>query len=118
MNVIKKIIAGIAVTTSLAGSLLVSASDEPTKDWFVKRLQGEAPEPLAAEIPSADETQAAQAGLWADCLLDLDKPVIVMLNGKEVFKGKIERSTANMADDIILHGDPGRIFPARVQIKC
>jgi hypothetical protein len=52
-----------------------------------------------------------------DRLLDLDKPVIVMLNDKEVFKGKVERSTANMADDIVLHGDPGRIFPARVRIK-
>ncbi len=51
-----------------------------------------------------------------DRLLDLDKPVTVMLNGKEVFKGLVERNTANMADDIALHGDPGRIFPARVKV--
>jgi hypothetical protein len=51
-----------------------------------------------------------------DDLLDLDKPVTILVNGKEVFNGKVGRRADHMADDIARHGDPGRIFPARVEI--
>lgn len=52
-----------------------------------------------------------------DKLVDLDKPVTVVLNGKQVFNGRLERRASNMAEDIARHGDPGRIFPARVELK-
>jgi hypothetical protein len=51
-----------------------------------------------------------------DQLVDLDKPVSVSLNGKKVFTGTVERNLAHMAEDIVRHGDPGRVFPARLQL--
>lgn len=52
-----------------------------------------------------------------DVLADLDKPVTVSVNGKEVFSGKVERKAAYIAEDIAQHGDPGRIHPARIELK-
>ena len=51
-----------------------------------------------------------------DDMLDLEKPITVVVNGKETFSGKVSREASHMADDIARHGDPGRIFPARVEI--
>ena len=52
-----------------------------------------------------------------DTLVDLDRPVVVTVNGKERFTGKVERRESHMAEDIANHGDPGRIFPGRVTIN-
>lgn len=52
-----------------------------------------------------------------DRLVDLDKPVTVIVNGKEAFSGKAECRLSHMAGDIVRHGDPGRVFPARVTIQ-
>ena len=51
-----------------------------------------------------------------DALVDLDRPVRVMVNGDEAFAGIVERRLANMAEDIVRHGDPGRVFAARIAI--
>ena len=40
-----------------------------------------------------------------------------MLNGKQVFSGIVERKASHMADDIARHGDPGRVFPARLELR-
>lgn len=52
-----------------------------------------------------------------DDMLDLEQPVTVIVNEKEVFRGKAWRQASNMAEDIARHGDPGRLFPARVEIS-
>lgn len=52
-----------------------------------------------------------------DTLVDLEKPVVVVVNGKERFAAKVERREAHMAEDIANHGDPGRIFPGRITIE-
>lgn len=72
------------------------------------------PPPVADRIPYEGNTLTLHLD---DLLLDLDKPVTVVLNGKQVFSGVVKRDTANIADDIALHGDPGRVFPARLEIK-
>jgi hypothetical protein len=51
-----------------------------------------------------------------DKLLDLDQPVIVIVNGKQRFSGIVKRRLSHMAGDIARHGDPGRVFPARVTV--
>jgi hypothetical protein len=51
-----------------------------------------------------------------DKLLDLDQPVTVIVNGREGFSGTVERRLSHMADDIVRHGDPGRVFPARITV--
>ena len=52
-----------------------------------------------------------------DALIDLDEPFTIIVNGKEVFSGKAERRADHIAEDIANFGDPGRVFPARVDIK-
>ena len=72
------------------------------------------PPPVANRIPYTGNTLTVHLD---DQLLDLDQPVTVVLNGKQVFSGRVERRAAHMADDIARHGDPGRIFPARLELK-
>lgn len=72
------------------------------------------PPPVANRIPYTGNTLTVHLD---DRLLDLDQPVTVVLNGKVVFSGPVERRVSHMADDIARHGDPGRIFPARLELK-
>lgn len=72
------------------------------------------PPPVPNRIPYTGNTLTVHLD---DLLLDLDQPVTVMLNGQQVFSGRAERRASNMADDIARHGDPGRVFPARLEIK-
>lgn len=72
------------------------------------------PPPVDNRVPYTGNTLTVHLD---DPLLDLDKPVTVILNGKEVFKGRVERQASHMAADIARHGDPGRVFPGRVAIK-
>jgi hypothetical protein len=72
------------------------------------------PEPVKNRIPLTGTSLFVHLD---DKLLDLDKEVTIKVNGKEVFKGMVKRHAGFMADDIARHGDPGRIFPARVEVK-
>lgn len=49
-----------------------------------------------------------------DALVDLDRPVSVRLNGRDAVSATAERRLAHLAEDIARHGDPGRVFPARL----
>ena len=72
------------------------------------------PPPVSNRIPYSGNTLTIHLD---DQLIDLDQPVTVILNGKQAFSGRVKRNAANIADDIARHGDPGRIFPARLEIK-
>lgn len=71
------------------------------------------PPPVENRIPYTGNTLTVHLN---DDMLDLDKPVSVIVNGKEAFSGKVARKADQMADDIARHGDPGRIFPGRVEV--
>ena len=71
------------------------------------------PPPVANRIPYTGNTLTVHLD---DLLLDLDQPVTVILNGKQVFSDRVERRASNMAEDIARHGDPGRVFPARLEL--
>ena len=49
-----------------------------------------------------------------DKMLDLDKEVVVELNGKEVFRGKVVRSRAAMMQNIVKRGDLNYAFPVDI----
>ena len=49
-------------------------------------------------------------------MVDLTRPVTVVVNGKEVFKGKVALDTKNMLRSLSVFYDPQRIFPAAVDI--
>lgn len=49
-------------------------------------------------------------------LVDLKKPVKVIVNGKEVVNKKVKPTTKAMAESCALFNDPERLFPAAVQV--
>ena len=52
----------------------------------------------------------------SDLLLDLDRPIVVVVNGKAVFDGKVTRSLAIAAADVAQHADTHRFATARVHV--
>ena len=52
-----------------------------------------------------------------DKLVDLDKKVTVMLNGKKVFSGKLKADVKHMVNSCATFFDPCRVYPAAVRIK-
>lgn len=52
-----------------------------------------------------------------DKLVDLDKKVTVMLNGKKVFSGKLKADVKHMVNSCATFFDPCRVYPAAVEIK-
>lgn len=71
------------------------------------------PPPVAGRAPYTGNALTVHLD---DGMLDLDRPVTVTVNGRKAFEGRVERREENMADDIARHGDPGRVFPARVRV--
>lgn len=82
---------------------------------------------LTADRPEAGEGQNVAAGadkgrartidlLLSDALLDLDKPVTVMANGREVFQGVVPRTEGAIAHSLKLRPDPRMIATARVRV--
>lgn len=52
----------------------------------------------------------------ADDMLDLNRPVTIVLNGKQVFSGKVKRSRNTMMKNLVKRGDPNYAFPAEVTV--
>lgn len=72
------------------------------------------PPPVSNRIPYTGNILTVHLD---DLLLDLDQPVTVILNGKQAFSDRVERKVSHMAGDIARHGDPGRVFPARIEVS-
>ena len=49
-------------------------------------------------------------------LFDLSKPVKVILNGEEIFNGKVGTSLKTMIESCAFYYDPERLFPASIDI--
>lgn len=49
-------------------------------------------------------------------LVDLEKPVTLVVNGRKVFKGKVKCSEANMARSLATFYDSQRIYPASIEV--
>lgn len=50
-------------------------------------------------------------------LVDMDKKVTVIVNGKKYFEGKLKPSLQNMAESCAEYGDSMRIYPASVTVN-
>ncbi len=50
-------------------------------------------------------------------LVDINRKVTVMVNGRKVFAGKLKPNLQNMAESLATFGDPCRIYTAAVQVK-
>ena len=55
--------------------------------------------------------------LLNDRMLDLDQPVIVTCAGRELFKGKINRTVAEQAATLGERGDPSLVFDAAIALE-
>jgi hypothetical protein len=49
-------------------------------------------------------------------MIDFDQPVLVTFDGKEVFRGKVERSIAVLAKTLADRGDPEATFSGEIQV--
>ena len=49
-------------------------------------------------------------------LADLSKPVVITINGKEAFTGKVKPSLQSMLNSCMEYFDPCRIYPAYVEL--
>ena len=52
-----------------------------------------------------------------DEMLDLEKPVRIVRNGREVFHGEVERKAEVLMRSLDERGDPYYMFPSEVRIK-
>jgi hypothetical protein len=55
--------------------------------------------------------------LLDDEMVDLDKPVRIVMNGATIFEGVVPRTTATLKATIEERGDPRAGFPAEVRVK-
>jgi pimeloyl-ACP methyl ester carboxylesterase len=56
--------------------------------------------------------------LWLnDRLLDLSKPVIIRVNGKKAFEGRVERSVRTLLEEARRRGDASMLYSAFVTLK-
>ena len=53
----------------------------------------------------------------SDKLVDLDKPVAILVNGKEQFSGKVKRSAREIIKSLDQRADPASIATASVTLK-
>lgn len=67
---------------------------------------------------SYEEARSGRFTLFLDeHLVDLEKPVKVFVNGKEMYSGKVRLNVENMLRSVAAFYDPERIFPAAVEIN-
>lgn len=55
--------------------------------------------------------------LLNDVMVDLNKPVTVLYNGKELFNGKVKRTLENIYDSIRDRGDQDSIFSGKIKVE-
>lgn len=53
----------------------------------------------------------------SDELLNLDRPILVRVNGEVCFKGRVKRNLATMLETLQQYGDPERIASAKLKIQ-
>ena len=88
----------------------------------VRRVGSLSPEKNAIELEVAPEpSEASLKGtrvslLLDDTMLDLDREVAVIRDGRRVFFGRVERRLETLARTLVERGDPRLAFPARIDI--
>jgi len=55
--------------------------------------------------------------MLSDSMLDLDQPVVVVKDGRELFKGVVPRSAQTLHKALEATGDPRLMFDAEATVK-
>ncbi len=63
--------------------------------------------------------QGTKLRLWLhESLIDFSKPIVVRINDKEVWNGKVTASLKAMVESLQRNGDPQRIYPACLDVEA
>lgn len=54
---------------------------------------------------------------WNDQLVDLDQPVRIVAQGKQLWEGRVERTIAMLAQTLAEHGDPDLVYSAETSVN-
>ena len=52
-----------------------------------------------------------------DRMMDLDKPITILVGSKEVFNGSVSRTVAVLAQTLKEYGDPATVFGAEIEVR-
>ena len=52
-----------------------------------------------------------------DKMMDLDKPVTIIYQGKTIYNGKVKRQADTMRRTLYTRNDPAYIFPVQIEVK-
>ncbi len=106
---------------------VVWRQDDVTHDRFywLEIPRGEAEQGQLAVVSRDGQTITVEKSekiktltiLLNDAMLDLDKPVTIKANGKQLFKGVVPRTAKNLDATLAGRGDPDLMFPASVTVK-
>ena len=69
------------------------------------------------DITKADGAKSVVVML-SDKMVDLDQPVTVSMGGKELFKGVVPRTVAELHKSLIERGDPDSVYDGAVTVKA
>ncbi len=97
-------------TNTITLSAMMNAPDVKNES----PVYGEKPPEVGQRIPLTGTDLIVHLD---DALVNLDRPVKIMLNGKQVFNAKVSRSARVLAETLANTGDPGRVFCAQVVLK-
>ncbi len=100
---------GLALDRKPSAPLYIDARIDKTKQTVDLVIEKE--EPDGQRVPAINVDLRVYLN---DELLDLDQPIRIVRNGKEVFNGSVSRSGAVMLKSFAERGDPSFMFPAEV----
>ncbi|MBK1830217.1 hypothetical protein JIN77_05750 [Verrucomicrobiaceae bacterium R5-34] len=107
---------GLTQTPEL-GEFVITASADKTKNLITITAEEVIPPKEKGGEPTRKALQSSKIIVnLNDQLVDLDQVVTIMLNGKQVFKGKLPRSRNTMLKNLAQRGDPNYAFPAQVVV--
>lgn len=108
----------ISVTeTPEKGEYAITATLDKEKNKVVIDAEEVIPSAEKGGEPTRKPLESSQLVVHLDdSMLDLDKEVSIVLNGKEAFKGAVKRSRGNILRNIVKRGDINYAFPAEVVV--
>lgn len=109
---------------NLKGTIALTARVDRTQNSVTLTAQQLAKENAQGDPTQIGEQQAGRVPLTGatvgvllnDKLLDLDRPVTVLCNGRQVFSGPVERDGHTLLETLVRRGDWNYAFPVRIEI--
>jgi S-formylglutathione hydrolase FrmB len=99
------------------GEFEIVATLDKSKNLITITAEEVNPAKEKGDKPTRKPLTASQINVHLnDTMLDLDKEVMIQLNGKQAFKGMVKRSRGNILRNLVKRGDINYAFPAEVTV--